>query len=345
MRRRQRSRFLRAAQCGVLATLIASCGSVGDPLPPLVRLPQPIEDLEGRQVAREIQIAWSWPLLTTEGMVARQVSGFTLWAVDVPGFDRTLPAQTIDEYRREVLTVDEARLAGFEPGDRIDARVPLDDWTLGQDTILVMTAANRVGRHAGYSNQVRIQPLEPPERAVWERSSVQAEGVALAWLATDRADEYAIDRAVGEDGTFAPLGRLAATEFLDRTVGWDQSYRYRVRPLRKSKAGWIEGSASDIVTITPRDTFPPAPPEGLRAVRTAATVELSWLASPEQDVVGYRVYRDGIAISEVAPGTTYSDAAAKGVAHSFSVSALDNSDNESPPSPPITVPAAASPID
>ena len=283
--------------------------------------------------------------MTTEGMVARQVSGFTLWAVDVPGFDRTLPAQTIDEYRREVLTVGEAGLAGFGPGDRIDVRVPLDDWDLGQETILVMTVENRVGRDAGYSNQVRIQPLEPPERAIWERNSAQAEGVALAWLAADRADEYAIDRAVGEDGTFAPLGRLASTEFIDRTAGWGQTYRYRVRPLRRSKAGWIEGSASDIVTITPRDTFPPAPPEGLRAVRTAATVELSWLASPEQDVVGYRVYRDGIAVSEVAPGTTYSDASANGGAHEFSVSALDDSDNESPPSPPITVPAAASPID
>ena len=325
--------------------LVASCGSVGDPLPPLVRLPQPIEDLEALQVAQEILVEWSWPRTTTEGMVARQVSDFTLWAVDVPDFDRALSAQTIDEYRRKVLTVAGDGLAEFGPGDRIDARVPLGEWPSGQETILVMTVTNLGGRHAGYSNQVQIQPLDPPGQAAWQSSRVQAEGVALAWLAAERAEEYSIDRATGEEGAFAPLGRLAATEFLDRTVGWGQTYRYRVRPLRRSKAGWIEGAASDIVTIIPRDTFPPAPPTGLRAVRTAATVELSWLARTEQDVVGYRVFRDGVAVSEVAPATTYSDSEAGSVAREFSVSAIDQNGNESSPSPPITVSATDSPID
>ena len=334
-----------AARCGALAVIVTSCGSVGDPLPPLVDLPQPVRDLAAHQVAHEVRIEWSWPLVTTEGMAARNVSGFTLWAVDVPGFGNALTAQTIDEYRREVLTVGEPELVDLGPGDRIDARLPLDDWPLGQETILVATVANRAGRHAGYSNQVQLQPLEPPERAVWASNSVQAEGVALAWLPSPRAEEYAVDRATGNDGEYQPLGRLAATAFLDRTVGWGRTYRYRVRPLRRSGAGWIEGSASEAVRVTPRDTFPPTPPAGLRAVRTEATVELSWLSSPEQDVAGYRVYRDGMAISEVSADTTYSDGGAKRTAHEFSVSALDTSGNESPPGPAITVPAPDSPID
>ena len=334
-----------AARCGALAVIVTSCGSVGDPLPPLVDLPQPVGDLAAHQVAHEVRIEWSWPLVTTEGMAARNVSGFTLWAVDVPGFGDALTAQTIDEYRREMLTVGGSELAEFGPGGRVDARLPLSDWPLGQEAVLVVTAANRAGRHAGYSNQVQLQPLEPPERAIWASNSVQAEGVALAWLPADRADEYAVDRAAGDDGGYRPLGRLAATAFLDRTVGWGRTYRYRVRPLRRSEAGWIEGSASEAVSVTPQDTFPPTPPTGLRAVRTEETVELSWLSSPEQDVAGYRVYRDGVAISEVAADTTYSDGGAERKAHEFSVSALDTSGNESPPGPAIAVPAPASPID
>ena len=345
MRRRQRSRFKQAARCFALATLLASCGSIGDPLPPLVDLPQPVDDLEARQIAHELEVAWSWPQTTTEGMIARQVSGFTLWAVDVPGLQDALAAQTIDEYRREVATVGAAKLANFGPGDRIDVRLPLSEWPLGQETILVMTATNRAGRSAGYSNQVQIQPLEPPERVVWQPHIVQAAGVSLAWLPAERAEEYAIDRASGEDGAYAQLGHIAATAFLDRTVGWGQTYRYRLRPLRRSKAGWIEGSVSDAVSVTPRDTFPPTPPTGLRAVRTASAVELSWLASPEHDVAGYRVYRDGVAVSEIAADTTYSDAEASAGAHEFAVSALDASGNESAPGPPITIPAPASPID
>ncbi len=334
-----------AARCGALAVITTSCGSVGDPLPPLVDLPQAVGDLAAHQVAHEVRIEWSWPLVTTEGMAARNVSGFTLWAVDVPGFGNALAAQTIDVYRREMLTVGGSELADLGPGDRVDARLPLGDWPLGQEAVLVVTAANRAGRHAGYSNQVQLQPLDPPERASWASNSVQAEGVALAWLPAARAEEYAVDRAAGDDGEYRPLGRLAATAFLDRTVGWGRTYRYRVRPLRRSEAGWIEGSASEAVSVTPQDTFPPTPPTGLRAVRTEEAVELSWLSSPEQDVAGYRVYRDGTAISEVSADTTYSDGEAERKAHEFSVSALDTSGNESLPGPSITVSAPASPID
>ena len=341
----QRSRLHHAARCGALAVTMASCGSVGDPLPPLVDLPRPVGDLAAQQVAHEVRLEWSWPLSTTEGMAARNVGGFTLWAVDVPGFGDALTAQTIDEYRREVLTVGGSELAGLGPGDRMDARLPLGAWPLGQETVLVVTVANRAARHAGYSNQVWLHPLEPPERAIWAEMSVRAEGVALTWLPAARAEEYAVDRATDDDGEYQPLGRLAATGFLDRTAGWDRTYRYRVRPLRKSAAGWIEGSASEAVSITPRDTFAPTPPAGLRAVRTEATVELSWLSSPEQDLAGYRVYRDGMAISGVSADTTYSDGGASRGAHEFAVSALDTSGNESPPGPAITVPAPGSQID
>ena len=334
-----------AARCGALAAIVTSCGSVGDPLPPLVDLPQPVSDLAAHQVAHEVRIEWTWPLVTTEGMAARNISGFTLWAVDVPGFGNALTAQTIDEYRREMLTVGVSELADLGPGDQIAASLPLGDWPLGQEAVLVVTTANRAGRHAGYSNQVQLQPMEPPEGAIWASNSVQSEGVALAWLPAARAEEYAVDRAAGDDEEYRPLGRLAATEFLDRTVGWGRTYRYRVRALRRSEAGWIEGSASEAVSVTPQDTFPPTPPTGLRAVRTEETVELSWLSSPEGDVAGYRVYRDGMAISGVSADTTHSDHGAARKAHEYSVSALDTSGNESRPGPAIAVPAPASPID
>ena len=239
MRRRQRSRFKQAARCFALATLLASCGSIGDPLPPLVDLPQPVDDLEARQIAHELEVAWSWPQTTTEGMIARQVSGFTLWAVDVPGLQDALAAQTIDEYRREVATVGAAKLANFGPGDRIDVRLPLSEWPLGQETILVMTATNRAGRSAGYSNQVQIQPLEPPERVVWQPHMVQAAGVALAWLPAERAEEYAIDRASGEDGAYAQLGRLAATAIPRPHRGLGPNLSVSTSPAAQVE-GWMD---------------------------------------------------------------------------------------------------------
>ncbi len=287
----------------------------------------------------QVLVSWTWPRLTTEGVVARRLGAFALWAVDVPEFGDRLAPQTIDEYRREVLRVESADLTGFEPGDRIELAMPLSGWQLEQEAVLAMTASNPAGRHAGYSNQVELDPRQPPLAAVWGDVAVVASGVALAWEPAARADEYALERASGSSlETFAKLGRLATTEFLDRTVRWGEAYSYRLRSLRESRAGWIEGGLSPAVQVTVLDTFAPQAPRDLRAIGTLGSVELSWAASPDGDVEGYTIYRDGVAIEPPVRGTTASaDAVTDGPAK-FWVTAFDAAGNESLPSNAVTVP-------
>ena len=335
----------RPARSGLLSAVIAlvsgACGSVGDPLPPLLNLPRPVGDLEVRQVADEIEAAWTWPALTTEGTVARQVGGFTLWAVDVPDFSRELAPETIDAYRVPVADLDRAQIQGKGPGDRLVVRTPLADWRAGQPTVLAVTARNRAGRDAGYSNQARLEPLQPPAAPLGVGATVQRNGVALAWQPAARAEEYAVERASGTAGEFAALGRLGVPSFLDRTVDWSEDYRYRLRPYRQSRAGWIEGPPSVAVEVSPRDTFAPTPPAGLRAVRTPVSVELSWLPSPDPDTEGYRVLRDGEDVSGLIRATAFSDATAVPErSYLYAVAARDGSGNESEQGEPLEVPAS-----
>lgn len=335
------TRLLR--QAGILAAWVAfglACGSVGDPRPPLLNLPHPVEDLSARQVAHEIEVAWSWPVTTTEGMIARQIGGFTLWSVDVPGFSGELRPETIDEYRRAVVALGPDDYVDRGPGDRLTVRSPLEDWQLGQTTVLTVTTSNTAGQDAGYSNQVRLHPLDPPGATEWAAASVEVDGVALTWLPATRAEEYAIERASGDGGEFRRLGRLALTSFLDRMVRWGTKYRYRLRPMRSSDAGWIEGPLSGTVAVTPEDTFAPVAPEDLRAVRATASVELSWLPNTEEDIEGYRVHRNGEIISPLLTGPSYSDVSAPtDSALEYAVTAVDSKGNESEPGPKLTVPA------
>lgn len=323
-----------------LAATFAGCGAVGDPLPPLANLPSPVEDLAARQIDRELAVSWTWPLRTTEGVIARRLGGFTLWAVDVPDFSALTP-ETIDEYRRELLVLGADELDGAEPGDRVEVALPLDGWELGLRTLLVVTAWNRVDRDAGYSNQARIQPLPPPAGVEWLPPDVTPEGVLLAWQPAARAEDYRVERAVADSVQFSQLARVAGTEFLDRSIEWGTPYRYRLRPYRSSEAGPVEGRVSETREVLPMDRFAPAPPQGLRAVRTAVSVELSWLPNREEDLAGYRVLRDGETHSELLSSASYSDAlAVADAAYEYAVTAVDRNGNESPRSAPAQVPAA-----
>lgn len=94
-------------------------------------------------------------------------------------------------------------------------------------------------------------------------------------------------------------------------------------------------------TVSP-DRTPPAPPNGLSAVAGDGFVELSWLESEEDDLAGYRLYRNGELIVTGLEETSYRDESVdNGTNYSYTVAAIDTSGNESSSS----APAAATPED
>jgi acid phosphatase type 7 len=89
------------------------------------------------------------------------------------------------------------------------------------------------------------------------------------------------------------------------------------------------------------DTTPPSTPTGLSAAAPVSNrVDLSWNRSPETDVAGYTVYRNGTPLAPVngATTTTYSDTTVSpSTTYSYSVDAFDTAQNHSPPSGSVSV--------
>jgi hypothetical protein len=89
----------------------------------------------------------------------------------------------------------------------------------------------------------------------------------------------------------------------------------------------------------------PAVPTGLTATPGDAQVALAWTASAAADLAGYRVYRGGTLVSGTAPLTraTWLDTTARnGTAYGYTVTAVDSTGTESPPSATVTATPAAS---
>ncbi len=300
-------------------------------------IPEPVDDLAARQVVDEIVVTWSWPLLNTEGDVARRLSRFTLSAVDIEADAAGLPEAAIDQHGRDIAVVAGGRLAGKAPGDRFELRLPIEDWKLGRTVILAMTASNRAGRAAGYSNQVKLHPIKPPAAAALSEPVVTQDGIALAWTSPGGADSYVIERRAADEPDFTPVARAGQTRFVDQGVRWGRRHEYRIRSFTKTAADEAEGRLSATAAVTPTDVFPPVAPQGLRAVSTETSVELSWSLNREADLAGYRVLRDGQAVSEIIERAGFSDKqAAAGREHEYAVIAIDSAGNQSGPSAPVT---------
>ncbi|CAN5465338.1 hypothetical protein BH10ACI4_BH10ACI4_36100 [soil metagenome] len=135
-----------------------------------------------------------------------------------------------------------------------------------------------------------------------------------------------------------------ATGTIDPTARFGQTYLYtaqRVRPIQlNGHAIEVRSVVSPTITLTLRDTFPPAAPTGLATIATAspqAGIDLSWQPNAETDLAGYIVYRRDLAggvrtrlTAAAIPGSAFRDAtAAPGKRYAYSVTAIDTSNNES----------------
>jgi chitodextrinase len=108
-----------------------------------------------------------------------------------------------------------------------------------------------------------------------------------------------------------------------------------------------EGAGSTPVTGTPRDAVPPSAPTGVSAARGDAQVSLSWTANgADYDADGYRVLRNGVAVSGLLSGvstTGYLDIGlVNDTTYSYTVQTHDTSGNWSSSSSPAV---SATPTD
>ena len=95
-------------------------------------------------------------------------------------------------------------------------------------------------------------------------------------------------------------------------------------------------TAQVIVTVLPPDTQPPSIPTGLSATTISSSqINLSWTGSTDNvGVAGYKIYRDGAQVG-TSPVNSYNDTGlAPSTPYSYTVSAYDDSGNNSGQSAP-----------
>ena len=72
--------------------LVSGCGSIGEPLPPLLNIPERSRDLSARQTPEGVVLEWTWPRLTTEGRPLKNFDNFVIHRLEVQDPAAAIPS-------------------------------------------------------------------------------------------------------------------------------------------------------------------------------------------------------------------------------------------------------------
>jgi hypothetical protein len=318
------------------ATLLAicsSCGYVGEPLPPLLNIPEAVDDLAAVQRGSKIIVQFTLPELTTEGVAIKPPIQWDLRA----GVGGSGEFQ-MDEWAAGAQTLSDAKL---ENG-RVRCEAPTVAWT-GKDVILAVRIMGARGKPSAWSNLVRMKVIGPPTTPTEVKAVSVPQGVRVTW--NGAGPGYRVFRRGPGEAGFSVAANTEARQFLDRAVEYGKTYRYAVQAITKAGASEVESELSGVTEAIPEDTLPPAVPGGLTAVATTTTIEIAWERATEADLAGYRIYRAAPGgefekIAETAETPSYSDRRIEsGKQYRYAVSAFDKAGNESRRSEAIEITA------
>ena len=262
--------------------LLAGCGYIGEPLPPLMRIPARVTDLAAVQRGSNLIVQFPVPAVTTEGTIIKQAVRLDLRIGPISG-----TTFNPDAWAASAKAVGGAVIEG----GRARYQIPASEW-MGKEVQIAVKVVGANGRDAGWSNNVAVTVAPAPEQPLDLVAVSDPHGVHLSWRAAGNA--FLIFRR-GPEGLqekdFALLGNSDKPEYTDATAEFDKTYRYVVQSVAKAGKGQVESETFERKRDHPGGHFPPAVPTGLTAVPSTASIELVWERSAEPTLAGYRIYR------------------------------------------------------
>jgi hypothetical protein len=344
-----------AFAAAVALLFLTSCAKTGDPQPPQVRMPKPAVDLAARQVSDEIWLSLSAPVENTDRSPATTLARVEIYRRMEDKATSIVPLNDEEFLRgaQQIFQVTADQLPAHQQGNKLVFRDPL---TLADRSTIfhrrfryAVRFINTKNQTAGLGNQVHLEPVAIAETPGGLTSQLSQDSIKIRWIPPHRNIDgsspariagYNIYRDESPGLSPIPLNKepLQAPEYEDRGFEFDKTYYYAVTVVG-SALHPVESLPSSILSVQTRDTFAPGPPGELSLVEEKPVVILLWVAPPESDVAGYRIYRREAGAqekqqlgNELIETLSYRDEKAEsGKKYEYSVTAVDTHGNEGPP--------------
>lgn len=351
----------------ILGLLLAGCGAPGEPQPPSPAIPAAISDLTAHQQGNGVQLVFTLPVRTTAGERLVEPPAIEVFRGSLK------PDGSPDNKTFQLVYTIPGALADTNAAlGKIQFTDPLPPEQLHAKpgttyAYRVRTRASKK-KDSADSNTVVAKVYPVANRIASVDARVTQSAIELSWTAPDVAiiegsreplAGYHVYRGeldpplpssndLSQAKWKSPPTLLASSQsnsYGDTLFEFDRTYLYQVRSIVIADGNLIESDDSAPAIVTPRDTFPPAPPQNVVEAEVpgadgAVTVDLSWSINSETDLAGYRVYRSeqqgerGQPINaELLLSPAYRDiSVSPSHRYWYTVTAVDRAGNESGPS-------------
>ena len=207
-----------------------------------------------------------------------------------------------------------------------------------------VTSVNGAGDESNPSNAASARTLDgtpPTSPGGLNGTALSQTQISLTWSAASDAQTGISEYVVYRDG--GEIARTTALSYDDGGLKSDQVYAYQVSAVNGQG---IEGTLGGPIDVRTLSDVAPDPPTGLTAQAVdQSTVDLAWDTHPDDDLDGYRVYRDGLFAAETG-ATSYRDTGLSPfTTYVYTVTAVAEDGDESAPSETaaVTTPDATPP--
>jgi hypothetical protein len=357
----------------VFSVFLGGCAAPGEPYERKPLTPEPVTDLAATQAGDDVLLTFTLPQQSVDRRPLKEVPAIKIYrdfgkppgpgqasAAAPPNATLlvTIPAGSEGRYTAE---------GHIHYADSLRA----EDFAQHPDDVAIYTVRTELSeRKPSANSNVAAVRIFPAADAIADlQAEITRSALVLAWTVPGKSiagsapaiTGYRVYRGESEPGAAAAdktklksalvrIGETQSASYQDTQFEFGHAYVYSVRSVVQAPGAALESADSNLVTVTPRNTFPPARPQGLVVVLipaqgdAAAHLELSWAINPETDIAGYNVYRSE---QMETPGTrmntemlltpAFRDMNVQSGRHYFyTVTAVDRSGNESPLSEPVS---------
>jgi len=314
---------LRGGECILLLLLLLlpACGKEGPPLPPFIRIPEPVKDLKAVQNGYTLILTWTNPAKNIDGSAATNLAHVQI--------------------RNDGAIL--AMLNVSAPGQLQSHSIPLG-LSLGGLRTYTAVVDTTQGKTSQVSNVATIEPVEVPGRVLGLRAVVDQRRIRLEWDRPQEHLELADAFVIARTDVPSESQTVSETRFEDNQYQPGKVLTYQVTAVRRMPGNPVLGVGPESVTVNVEDKTAAAVPASLDIVQSDMGGYLTWNPNQETDLAGYHVFRSESANAQfrslsdrIITTNAFLDSSYRSGLY-YRVSAVDEFGNESAMSAPLRAP-------